>query len=107
MLEEAIASSPESLRKDPRGGGCDRDGILRHVIESNGLTRKIGVRHGPFEVHDLGALKGMREEIAAVLSRPTTGEPLVPGGWNARPYAFRRMAWHVVDHPWDGGDCRD
>jgi len=42
----------------------------------------------------------MREEIAAVLSKPSTSEPLVAGGWNVS-YAVRRMAWHVVDHIWE------
>lgn len=106
MLEEVVASSPAALRKGPRGGGRDRDEIRRHVIEAErAYARKIGVRHKPFEVNDLGALKGMREEITAVLSRPTSGEPLIPGGWNAS-YAFRRMVWHVVDHLWEIEDRR-
>jgi hypothetical protein len=63
------------------------------------------VRHKPFEVNDKSALKAMREEIAAVLSKPSTGEPLVSGGWNAS-YAVRRMAWHVVDHIWEIEDRR-
>jgi len=48
----------------------------------------------------------MREEIATMLSRPASGKPLVPDGWNAS-YAFRRMAWHVVDHIWEIEDRRD
>jgi hypothetical protein len=107
MLEEAVASSPEELHKGPRGGGRDRDEIRRHVIEAErAYACKIGVRHKAFEMNDLGALKAMREEIAAVLSRPASGEPLVPRGWNAS-YAFRRIAWHVVDHIWEIEDRRD
>lgn len=104
MLEEVVAISPEELRKGPRGGGRDRDEIRRHVIEAErSYARKIGVRHKPFEVNDLSALKAMREEIATVLSQPSPG---VPGGWNAS-YALRRMAWHVVDHIWEIEDRRD
>jgi hypothetical protein len=106
ILEEVVAASPAQLRKGPRGGGRDRDEIRRHVIEAErAYARKIGMRHQPFEMNDKGALKVMREEIAAVLSKPSSGEPLVAGGWNVS-YAVRRMAWHVVDHLWEIEDRR-
>jgi hypothetical protein len=106
LLEEAVAVSPPQLRKGPRGGGRDRDEIRRHVIEAErAYARKIGVRHPPFDVNDQGALEALRREIGAVLSQPSTGEPLVPGGWNAS-YAVRRMAWHVIDHLWEIEDRR-
>ena len=106
MLEEVVATSPAELRKGPRGGGRDRDEIRSHVIEAERVyARKIGVRHKPFEMNDKSALKAMREEIADVLSKPSNGEPLVDGGWNAS-YAVRRMTWHVVDHIWEIEDRR-
>ena len=106
MLEEVVAASPAELRKGPRGGGRDRDEIRRHVIEAErAYARKIGIRHTPFEMNDKSALKAMREEIAAALSKPSIGVPLVSGGWNAS-YAVRRMAWHVVDHIWEIEDRR-
>jgi hypothetical protein len=106
LLEETVAASPASLRKGPRGGGRDRDGVWRHVIEAERVyARKIGVRHPPFEAEDRGALRAMQEEIIAVLGQPSNGEPLVEGGWNAS-YAVRRIAWHVVDHIWEIEDRR-
>jgi hypothetical protein len=106
ILEEVVAASPSQLRKGPRGGGRDRDEIRGHVIEAErAYARKIGVRHKPFEMNDKSALKAMREEIAALLSKPSSGEPLVSGGWNAS-YAIRRMVWHVVDHIWEIEDRR-
>src|SRR6266487_5790670 len=106
MLEEVVAASPAELRKGPRGGGRDRDEIQRHVIEAERVyARKIGVRHKPFEMNDKSALEAMREEMAAVLSKPSNGELLVSGGWNAS-YAVRRIAWHVVDHIWEIEDRR-
>jgi hypothetical protein len=106
LLEEVVAASPAQLRKGPRGGGRDRDEIRRHVIEAErAYARKIGVRHPPFEVDDPSRLKAMREEIAAVLSKPSSGEPLEALGWNAS-YAVRRMAWHVIDHLWEIEDRR-
>lgn len=106
VLEEVVAASPAQLRKGPRGGGRDRDEVRHHVIEAErAYARKIGVRHQPFEMNDLSALRAMREEIAVVLSKPTSGGPLVAGGWNAS-YVVRRMAWHVVDHIWEIEDRR-
>ncbi len=106
MLEEAVAASPQELRKGPRGGGRDRDEIRSHVIEAERVyARKIGVQYKPFKMDDKSALNAMRDEIADVLSKPSTGEPLVAGGWNAS-YAVRRVTWHVVDHIWEIEDRR-
>lgn len=106
ILEEVVAASPEELRKGPRGGGRNRDEIRSHVIEAERVyARKIGVRHKPFEMDNKSALKAMRDEIADVLSKPSRGESLVDGGWNAS-YAFRRITWHVVDHIWEIEDRR-
>ena len=106
MLEEVVAASPQELRKGPRGGGRDRDQIRSHVIEAErAYARKIGVRHKPFKMDDTSALNAMRAEISDVLSKPSNGQPLIEGGWNAS-YAVRRIAWHVVDHIWEIEDRR-
>lgn len=107
LLDEIVATSPQELRKGPRGGGRDRDEVWRHVIEAERMyARKIGVRHPPFDMNNRDALNAMREEIAAVLSKPSNGEQLVAGGWNAS-YAVRRITWHVVDHIWEIEDRRN
>ena len=106
ILEEVVATSPQELRKGPRGGGRDRDEIRGHVIGAERTyARKIGVQHKPFEMDDKSALNAMRNEIADVLSKPSDGKPLVDGGWNAS-YAVRRITWHVVDHIWEIEDRR-
>ncbi|MBO0784035.1 MAG: hypothetical protein J2P37_34950, partial [Ktedonobacteraceae bacterium] len=101
VMDEVIAASSAELRKGPRGGGRDRDKIAEHVINAErAYARKIGVRHKPFLPGDRAALSALREEIAEVLSSPSDGSPLTPGGWPAS-YAIRRIAWHVVDHIWE------
>ncbi|WP_030908777.1 hypothetical protein [Streptosporangium amethystogenes] len=104
LLGEAAATSPEELRKGPRGGGRDRDKMVAHVVEAErAYARKIGVRHKPLrEPEDLAA---MRADLAEVLSQPSDGRPPVPGGWPVR-YATRRIAWHVLDHLWEMEDRR-
>ncbi|WP_424533936.1 hypothetical protein ACOZ38_26890 [Sphaerisporangium viridialbum] len=106
VFDEVAAVSPEELRKGPRGGGRDRDKMVAHVVEAErAYARKIGVRHRRFPLGDHGARAEMRDDIAAVLSKPSDGSPLVPGGWPAR-YAARRIAWHVIDHIWEMEDRR-
>ncbi|MEU9886024.1 hypothetical protein [Sphaerisporangium sp. NPDC051011] len=104
LFDEVTASSPEELRKGPRGGGRDRDKMASHVVEAErAYARKIGVRHRPFGLLDRAARAAMRDEIAEVLSKPSDGSPIVDGGWPAR-YAARRIAWHVIDHLWEMED---
>jgi hypothetical protein len=104
-LAEVAASSPEELRKGPRGGGRDRDKMVAHVVEAErAYARKIGVRHRPFT--DEEGLAAMRDEIVEVLARPSDGSPLVERGWPVR-YAARRIIWHVVDHLWEMEDRRE
>jgi hypothetical protein len=104
LFDEATADSPEELRKGPRGGGRDRDKMVAHVINAErAYARKIGVRHRPF--HDAAGLAALRAEIAGVLAEPSSGAPVVEGGWPAR-YAARRIVWHVVDHLWEMEDRR-
>jgi hypothetical protein len=106
VMDEVIATSPTQLRKGPRGGGRERDKVASHVIDvERAYARKVGVQHKPFPLGDLTSLAALREEIAAVLSKPSDGSPLVPGGWPTA-YAIRRTTWHVIDHIWEIEDRR-
>ncbi|WP_084958638.1 hypothetical protein [Thermoactinospora rubra] len=102
LFDERAAASPEELRKGPRGGGRDRTKMVEHVEEAErGYARILGVKHPPYRSRqDRDAL---REELAAVLSRPWTG-PWEPK-WTPR-YALRRITWHVLDHLWEMEDRR-
>jgi len=81
------------LRRGPRGGGRDRDGIVDHVAEAElSYARKLGISLGS----DLDA---NRSAIATVLAAASDGSSPVANGWPPR-YAARRIAWHVLDHAW-------
>jgi hypothetical protein len=100
-LDEVTATSGPHLRKGPRGGGRDRDPMVDHVIAAEAAyARKIGVRHKPAAREDPAAVTALRHEIACVLSAGGA-EPQTP--W-PRPYAARRIAWHVLDHAWEMQD---
>jgi len=106
-FDEIAAASPAELRKGPRGGGRDRDQILGHVIGTETVyARKLGIRLKQPPIGDVAAIGQLREAIAAVLSAPSDGAPVVPGGWTTR-YAARRIGWHLLEHAWEMQDRAD
>ena len=99
VLDDVVAGAPTELRKGPRGGGRDRDGVFNHVVAAEAsYARKLGVRHK--EPHDRDEIAALRADILAALSAAREGEPEVEKGWLPR-YAARRIAWHVLDHAWE------
>lgn len=104
LFDEVVATVTPELRKGPRGGGRDRDGIFAHVVEADrNYARKIGVRTPRFDAIDRVALLEHREAVFAIVPDLRGGEPVSPNGWPVR-YALRRMAWHILDHAWEMQD---
>lgn len=104
MFDEVIATVTPELRKGPRGGGRDRDGILAHVVEADrNYARKIGVRTPKFDVTDHGAAVAHREDVFSVVVGFRDSEIAKPNGWPVR-YALRRMTWHILDRAWEMQD---
>lgn len=102
-----ISAQGKELRKGPRGGGRELEGVIQHVFEADGgylssLGSKIERDHA---VELRQALKRRRKEILEGLTASAHGE--IPargprGGlrWTAR-YYVRRAAWHILDHVWE------
>lgn len=100
-LDTVAATAPVELRKGPRGGGRDRDGIVAHVTESDhAYAREIGVRLKAPAPDDRPAVSAMREAVLAVLREPSDGSLLADRRWTTR-YAAHRIAWHALDHAWE------
>lgn len=105
--EAASAATGKELRKGPRGGGRDLEGIAEHVLngDESYLARlgwKSKKRNGDDLVEEPGRT---RQEILNGLASAARGE--IPergprGGirWTPR-YFVRRVAWHVLDHAWE------
>jgi hypothetical protein len=99
VLDDVVAGAPAELRKGPRGGGRDRDGVFDHVVGAEtAYARKLGVRHKA--PHGREEIAAQRADILAALAAARVGEPEVEKGWLPR-YAARRIAWHVLDHAWE------
>ena len=106
-LDQVAKGSPAELRKGPRGGGRDRDKMLRHVLEAEAAyARVLGIKRPPPDVGDRKAIKALRGELTETLRRASDGSPLRPKGWPPR-YAIRRITWHVLDHAWEMQDRAD
>jgi hypothetical protein len=104
ILDEVAARVSPELRKGPRGGGRERDEIVRHVVgwEIYDLARKVGVSY-PLETReDPVALRAYRAAFAeAIRDYTARGEPART--WTV-PFLIRRCAWHMLDHAWEMED---
>ena len=102
---DAVASrvSPE-LRKGPRGGGRERDEIVRHAngAEIHEFAPKVGVRV-PLETRqDLDKLRAYRAAFIAGIREFNARGPSA-GRWTVQ-FLIRRCAWHMLDHAWEMED---
>ena len=106
-FDEAVrAASGKELRKGPRGGGRDAEGIVRHVLGADkGYLARLAWKSKHPEEDLSEELRRTRQEVLNALAAAARGE--VPargprGGviWTPR-YFVRRVAWHVLDHAWE------
>jgi hypothetical protein len=96
--------SPE-LRKGPRGGGRDRDEIVRHVngAEIAEHATKVGIRT-PLDARlDPDTLRAHREAFCAAIREFNALGPSA-GKWWTVQFLIRRCAWHMLDHAWEMED---
>jgi hypothetical protein len=93
------------MRKGPRGGGRDRDRIVRHVIrnESEEFAKKVGLSIA--EEGALGdALPGYRDTYVEAMRAYQRGD--IKGrmfSWSL-PFLVRHSAFHTLDHAWEMED---
>ena len=101
-LDEAAAGASAELRKGPRGGGRERDEIVRHVVgwEIYDLAKKVGVSEALETREDPAALAAYRDTFAdAIRDRCARGETMART-WTLQ-FLIRRCAWHMLDHAWE------
>ena len=95
--------SPE-MAKGPRGGGRDRDRIVRHVFATEqDWAKKLRIR-GPHDevVTDKRGVKTFRDAYcAAIRSFHSDGE--MARTWPLR-YLIRHTGYHSMDHAWEMED---
>jgi len=101
----AARVSPE-MRKGTRGGGRDRDHIIRHTIrvESEDFARRVGLRLPEGAALAPDALGRFRNDYVEAMRGYNAGE--VKGHmltWTL-PFLIRHSAYHTLDHAWEMED---
>jgi hypothetical protein len=100
----AARVSPE-MRKGPRGGGRDRDRIIRHTIrtESEDFARKVELRI-PAEGALGAALPGYRDAYLEAIRAYQRGDIKGRMFTFNLPFLVRHTAFHTLDHAWEMED---
>ena len=104
---DAVAArvSPE-MQKGPRGGGRNRDEIIRHVIrvESLDFAAKVGLQMPDGPVLTGQVLRRYREDYVAGMRSYNAGQSEKRmRSWNL-PFLIRHTAFHTLDHAWEMED---
>ena len=101
----AARVSPE-MRKGPRGGGRDRDRIIRHTIrtESEDFAKQVGLRIPEEAALSPDGLRHHREAYVAAMRAYNAGQvPRRMRTWTL-PFLIRHSAFHTLDHAWEMED---
>jgi hypothetical protein len=101
----AARVSPE-MRKGPRGGGRDRDRIIRHTIrtESEDFARQVGLRIPEEAALTPDGLRQHRETYVAAMRAYNAGEVKRRMRSWTLPFLIRHSAFHTLDHAWEMED---
>jgi hypothetical protein len=94
------------LERGPRGGGRNRDEIVRHVVvnEWQDLAKKVDVLAPPDDRLSPEAIRAHRQEFVAVM-RDYNAEGRTARGRNwTIALLLRHTAFHALDHAWEMED---
>ncbi len=101
----ATRVSPE-MRKGPRGGGRERDEIIRHVlrVESLDFAKKVGLGMADGPTLTGEALRQYREDYVAGMRAYNAGQVKRQMRSWTLPFLIRHSAFHTLDHAWEMED---
>jgi len=101
----AARVSPE-MRKGPRGGGRDRDHIIRHTIrvESEDFATRVGLRIPEGAALSPNGLRQHREAYVEAMRAYNARKFEKPMRSWTIPFLIRHSAFHTLDHAWEMQD---
>jgi hypothetical protein len=104
-FDEVGSRVSAEMRKGPRGGGRERDEIIRHVtrVESLDFARRLGLREAEDSALTPKGLRDYRDEYVATMRAYNAGEGKRMRSWNL-PFLIRHSAFHTMDHAWEMED---
>ena len=103
-FDDVASRVSAELRKGPRGGGRDRDKIIRHAngAEIHEFATKVGV-HTPLDARDNpDDLRAHRDEFCAAI-RDFNARGAPARTWTLQ-FVIRHSAYHMLDHAWEMED---
>ena len=103
FFDEVRSHVSAELQQGPRGGGRDRDRIVRHVVgNEQEWATKLGVLtpHGGVLTDD--GLKAHRDDFCTAI-RAFHAQGKMARTWPLR-YLIRHTAYHTLDHAWEMED---
>lgn len=104
FFDEVRGRVSAEMQRGPRGGGRDRDHIVRHTLSvEQDWAKKVGV-HTPdgAVVTDAKGLKAYRGEYCTAI-RTFHSEGRMARSWPLR-FLIRHTAYHTMDHAWEMED---
>jgi hypothetical protein len=92
------------MLKGPRGGGRDRDRIVRHTLGAQqDFAKKLGMKTPQnYVIVDAKELKAFRNDYCDAI-RTHHSEGQMARSWPLR-YLIRHTAYHTMDHAWEMED---
>jgi hypothetical protein len=101
----AAGVSPQ-MRKGPRGGGRDRDQIIRHTVrnESEEFAKQVGLRVPEGAALTPDGLRQHRDSYVEAMRAYNAGEITKRMRSWTLPFLIRHSAFHTLDHAWEMED---
>jgi len=106
FFDGVAARVSAEMRKGPRGGGRDRNRIIRHTIrtESEDFAKQVGLRIPEEAALTPEGLRQHRETYVAAMRAYNAGEvERRMRSWTL-PFLIRHSAFHTLDHAWEMED---
>jgi hypothetical protein len=106
FFDGVAARVSAEMRKGPRGGGRDRDRIIRHTIrtESEDFAKQVGLRNAEESALTPDGLRRHRETYLAAIRAYNAGEVARRMRSWTLPFLIRHTAFHTLDHAWEMED---
>lgn len=103
LFDEVRERVSAEMQKGPRGGGRDRDQIVRHTLGTEqDWARKVGVQSPEGALLTDEGLKAYRDAYCTAI-RAFHAEGKMARTWPLR-YLIRHTAYHTMDHAWEMDD---
>ena len=104
FFDDVRARVSAEMRKGPRGGGRDRDHIVRHTLasEQQDWAKKIGMRPSEEVTLTDEGLQAHRDAYCTAI-RALHSEGKMARTWPLR-FLIRHTAFHTMDHAWEMED---